>query len=157
MFACRDGIDVSVNNNAMSSSPIPDLRVPVFFTVIGPALSWPKCSEPISGFLRLSDKLIAIYAYIEMIARWGEMHFALYFGSGLKQLLHTWVCLSLGKPIPLSRQNVKWAQSEVGGPHLLISPCWPADFSIRIWFQDPHEIEPTFLLLERMWARGGMG
>lgn len=149
------GLDMSTINSA-NGSPIPacDLRVPVFFTVIVPPMSWPKWRAPLSGFLRVSNKGIIVSACIEKLARWDEMHFSPYFSSGFRQLLQTWVCLALRRSIPLSRHNIEWIQSEEDRPYLLISPCWPADFSVHIWFLNQNDIEATLLAIEHMWAKG---
>jgi len=109
--------------------------------------------EPIDGFIHISDNEIAVAAYIETVACWDEMRFCPYVGLRIKHLLRTWACLSLGKPIPISCHDIVWVTDGNNVPCLRITPCWPADFSLLIWFPNQSDIEPILHATENMWMK----
>jgi len=138
-------MDMVNNSTSNATQPDRDVGTPIIFMLD----TWRK---PIDGFFHVSDNGIKVIAYIERVGRWDQMHFYPYTGSGTKQLLRTWLCLALGKAIPITRHNIEWVAWGSDKPCLRIVPAWPADFSLLAWFSSQHDIEPTVVAIEHMWT-----
>jgi hypothetical protein len=144
-------MNINSNDTAASAMPASQPRVRVRFMLKDPPMSWPKWREPIDGFLHVSTNGITVSAYAEKAARWDQIHFCPYAGSGVKRLIRTWVCMTLAQAIPIARHNVEFAMDQSDQPCLRITPGWPADFSLFAWFPNKHDVESISLAIERMW------
>jgi hypothetical protein len=111
-----------------------------------------RVEKAIHGYARISSQELIIEPALSAARGRFRLAFKFFRGSKVRQILCTWITLTLYRPIPIRDADVKWIEDQDQWPCLLLTPVWPADFVAVIWFEEPGIADWIADLTGRSWT-----